>query len=217
MTDGPTNPMAPGGSTSLINRVKNILFSPKTEWAVIDAEQSTVGSILTGYVLIIAAIGPIAGLIGGQLIGVSMFGVTYHPPIAMGIVSAVIAYILAILGVYVAAFVIDALASSFGAVKSSVGSFKVAAYAATAGMVAQIVQIVPMLGMLALLGSIYGWYLLYLGLGTVMKSPADKSIVYTIVVVVVQIVLYFVFAMILAALIASFFGAAMMASGAAMR
>jgi len=217
MTDGPTNPSAPGGSTSLINRVKNILISPKTEWAVIDAEQSTVGSILTGYVMILAAIGPIAGLIGGQLIGVSMFGYTYHPPIAMAITSAVLGYCLAILGVYIAAFIIDALASSFGAAKNSVGSFKVAAYAATAGMVGGIIQIVPMLGMLVLLAYIYGWYLLYLGLGTVMKAPSDKTVVYTIVVIVVQIVLYFVFAMIVAALVASFFGAAMMASGAAMR
>jgi hypothetical protein len=168
MTDGPTTPTPPGGSTSLINRIKNILITPKTEWAVIDAEPATVGGILTSYVLIVAAIGPLAGLIGGQLIGVSMFGVTYHPPIAMGITSAVIAYALAIVGVYIAAFIIDALASSFGAVKNSVQSFKVAAYAATAGMVAGIVQIVPMLGMLAIIGAIYGWYLLYLGLGTVM-------------------------------------------------
>ena len=35
-------------------------MSPKTEWAVIDAEPATIGGIYTSYVMILAAIGPIA-------------------------------------------------------------------------------------------------------------------------------------------------------------
>ena len=48
---------------TLIDRVKNILLTPKTEWPVIAAETSTVQSILVGYVLILVAIGPLALLI----------------------------------------------------------------------------------------------------------------------------------------------------------
>ena len=46
MTDGPTNPL-PGAPASLVDRVKNILVSPKTEWPRIDAEPATVASIFT--------------------------------------------------------------------------------------------------------------------------------------------------------------------------
>ena len=51
---------------SLISRVQNILLKPKEEWAVIDAEPATVSGIYTSYVLILAAIGPIALIIGQQ-------------------------------------------------------------------------------------------------------------------------------------------------------
>jgi hypothetical protein len=70
MTDGPTIPPPPPstGGSSFITRAINILTKPNEEWGVIDAEQSSIASIFTGYVLILAAIGPIAIVIGQQLI-----------------------------------------------------------------------------------------------------------------------------------------------------
>jgi uncharacterized membrane protein len=195
---------------SLISRVQNILLKPKEEWRVIDAEPATVQGIFTSYVMILAAIGPIAGFVGSALIGFYGFKV----PIPMALASAVLAYILQLVAVYVTALIIDALAPSFGATKDSVRAFKVAAYAATPYWIACIAQIFPLLGWLAWIGALYGWYLLYLGLGTVMKSPQDKSIVYTIVTVVVEIILTVVFAMIVGMIVLSVFGAAMMAAPA---
>jgi hypothetical protein len=186
MTDGPSTPTPPrGGSTSLVDRVKNILMSPKTEWGVIDAEPSSVGSIYTGYVMILAAIGPIAGLIGHQVFGV--FG--YKPPLMYSVSWAVVTYVLALVSVYVSSLVIDALAPSFGGTKDSLKAFKVAAYSATAAWVAGIFGIIPMLGFLAIVG-LYSLYLLYLGLPRLMRVADDKALGYTIVVIIVQIVLY---------------------------
>src|SRR5258707_10703118 len=45
---------------SLVERAKNILLQPKTEWPVIAAEQATTGSLYTGYVIPLALIGPVA-------------------------------------------------------------------------------------------------------------------------------------------------------------
>jgi hypothetical protein len=45
---------------ALIDRVKNILLTPKTEWPTIAGEAATLQSIFVGYVLILAALGPIA-------------------------------------------------------------------------------------------------------------------------------------------------------------
>ena len=209
MTDGPTNPL-PGVPASLVDRVKNILVSPKAEWERIDAEPATVAGIFTGYVLILAAIGPIAMVIGQQVFGLGGFGFTWKPGIGYSVGMAVFTYISSVVGVYVLSLVIDAMAPSFGGTKDPVKALKVAAYASTASWVFAIVQIVPMLAMLALIGGLYSLFLLYLGLPRLMRVAEDKAIGYTVVVIVVQIIVYFVFAFIVGMLVASFFGAAMM-------
>lgn len=209
----PTNPPQggmPGVPVSLGERVKNILVTPKTEWARIDSEPATIGGIYTSYVMILAAIGPVAGLIGAQLIGVSGFGITYKPPIGFSLASAVLGYVLQLVAVYVSALVINALAPSFGGVKDELKAFKVAAYSATAAWIAGIFQIIPLLGWLALIGVVYGFYLLYLGLPQLMRAPADKAVGYTVVVILVQIVLYVVAAWIVTAIALSMFGTGLM-------
>jgi hypothetical protein len=184
--------------------------SPKSEWARIDSEPATIGGIYTSYVVILAAIGPIAGLIGQQVIGYSAMGISFKPPIGFSVATAVLGYVMALVSVYVSALVIDALAPSFGGTKNKVKAFQVAAYSATAAWLAGIFQIVPMLAMLAILG-LYSLYLLYLGLPRLMRVADDKAVGYTVVVIVVQIVLYFCVALVVGALVATFFGAMIIA------
>ncbi len=203
MTDGPTNPL-PGAPASLIDRVKNILLTPKTEWPRIDAEPATVGSIFTSYVLILAAIGPIATLIGQQVFGMSFLGVTYKPPIGFTVATSVLTYALSLVSIYVLSLIIDALAPSFGGTKDPVKAFKVAAYSWTAAWIAGIFGIIPQLAILSILG-LYSLYLLFLGLPVLMKSPQDKAVGYTVVTIVIALVLWFVVGIITAALVASFF------------
>lgn len=212
MTDGPTTPM-PGVPAGLVDRVKNILLSPKTEWVRIDAEPATISSIYTSYVMILAAIGPIAMLIGQQVFGFSAFGVTYKPPIGYSVAMAVLTYVMSLVAVYVLALVIDALAATFGGTKNPVNAFKVAAYSSTAAWVAGIFQILPMLAFLAIIG-LYSLYLLYLGIGPLMKAPADKQVGYAVVSIVVYVVLYFVASLVVMSIVGAFFGAAALAGGA---
>jgi hypothetical protein len=197
---------------SLVDRAKNIIMSPKTEWPRIDAEPATIGGIYTSYVMILAAIGPIAMLIGQQLVGINMLGISYKPSIGYSIGSAVLTYLLSLVSVYVMALIIDALAPSFGGTKDQVKAFKVAAYASTAAWLAGIFQIIPMLAFLGLLG-LYSLYLLYVGLPLLMKVPADKAVGYTVVVIVVYIVVYFVALMIVGALVSSFFSLGALTGG----
>jgi len=212
MTDGPVTPPPggmPGVPASLVDRVKNILITPKTEWPRIDAEPATVGSIFTGYVMILAAIGPIASLIGQQVFGISMWGINWKPSIGYSIGSAVLTYIMTLVVIYVSALITNALAPSFGGTQDQVKALKVTAYSWTPGLVAGIFGIIPMLGWLALLAMLYGFYLLYLGLPVLMRVTQDKAIGYTIVIIVVNIILYFVMAFIVALLVATFFAATM--------
>lgn len=212
MTDGPVTPPPAGGMpgvpASLVDRVKNILMSPKTEWPRIDAEPSTIASIYTGYVMILAAIGPIALLIGQQVFGYSGFGITYKPSIGYSIGTAVITYVMSLVGIYVIAFIINALAPTFGGQQDQVKAFKVAAYSWTAAWVAGIFQIFPPLTILMLVG-LYSLYLLYLGLPVLMKVTQDKAVGYTVVVIVAAIVVWVVIAFVVGLLVTAFFGAMM--------
>ncbi len=178
---------APAGS-GLVDRVKNILLSPKAEWPRIDAEPSTIGDVYKSHVLPLAAIGPVASFIGGQIFGHGAFGITYKPSLMAGLGTMVVSYVFALVGIFICALVIDALAPNFGAVKNRVSAFKVAAYGATAAWVAGIFGIFPAIGMLSILG-IYSLYLIYTGLPVLMKAPGDKALGYTAVVVVAMIVI----------------------------
>ncbi|APR55201.1 Yip1 family protein [Sphingomonas koreensis] len=187
-------------SSNLIERIKNILLKPKEEWERIDAEPATVGGLMTGWVVPLAAIGPVAGLIGGLVFGYGgMFGITIRPSVTMAVTGAVISYLLALLCAWLFSKIIDALAPSFGGQKNPVQAMKVAAYSGTAAYLAGVFQIIPALGILGLLG-LYSLYLLYLGLPRLMKAPADKAMGYTIVTVVVAIVLFFVVSVVTGAL-----------------
>lgn len=214
MTDGPTP--QPGAPASLIDRVKNILVTPKTEWPRIDAEPASIAGIYTGYVLILAAIGPIAMLIGQQVFGYSALGVSWKPPIGYSVTWAVLTYVLSLVSIYVLALIIDALAPSFGGAKDQVKAFKVAAYSWTAAWLAGIFQIIPMLAILGIVG-LYSLYLLFLGLPVLMKAPQDKAVGYTVVAVVAAIVLWIVVGFVVGALVASFFPLGGLAGGLTIR
>jgi hypothetical protein len=182
-----TNP-TDGRHVPLIERVKNILITPKTEWPVIDAEPATIGGIYKNYVMILAAIGPICMLIGLLVFGMGFIRFSTGYLIA----QAVLTYVMSLIGCYVMALIIEALAPSFGGTKDRVKAFKVAAYSYTATWVVGILYVVPMLAILGLVALIYGFYLLYLGLPVLMKAPPDKAAVYTLAIIVAAIVIYFI-------------------------
>ena len=175
---------------NLFERVKRILLSPRTEWEVIDAEATTPAQLYTGYIAPLAAIGPIAQLIGYSVFGISVpFVGTYRVPIGSAITSAIVTYVMALAMPFLLALIIDALAPTFNGQRSQIQALKVAAYSSTASWVAGIFALIPGLRFLAILG-IYSLYLLYLGLPVLMKSPREKAIGYTAVVILAAIVLF---------------------------
>lgn len=198
-TSNPTPPSSP--ASGIIERAKNIILKPKETWVAIDSEPATTQSIYMPYVLVLAAIGPIAQFIGGQVFGYGAFGISFHPPIGTALVSAILSYGLALATVFALALVIDGLAPNFGGQKNQVQALKVAAYSATAGWLAGIFGLIPALAILGLLG-LYSLYLLYLGLPILMKVPQDKALGYTVVVIIVAIVLFLIVGAVVASLTA---------------
>jgi hypothetical protein len=169
---------------NLVDRAKKILLTPKAEWAVVNGETHTVAGLYTQYVMILAAIPAVCSFIGFSVVGYGMFKV----PMAAGLASMVLGYVMSLGAVYVIALVIENLAPTFKGEKNFMQAFKVAAFFPTASWVAGVFSLIPQLAILGVLGSLYSLYLLYTGLGPLMKVPEDKSIPYTVVVVIVAII-----------------------------
>jgi hypothetical protein len=183
---------------NLIERAKNILLTPKTEWDVIAGETAVPMTLVVGYVLPLAAIAAIAGFISSAVIGTSLpFGGTFRMPMTWALAMLVYGLVMSVVACFVVGFIIDLLAPTFGGTKNYNAAFSVAVYAYTAGWVGALFRVIPYLGwLLAFLVSLYGIYLLYLGLPKLMKNPVDKSVGYTALVIVVAIVVGFVIAIV---------------------
>jgi hypothetical protein len=189
------------GASGLQQRVKNILFSPGPEWDRIDAEPATVKDLYLRYACILAAIGPIARLIGGQVFGHQGIFLTVHPPLISSLVAAIVDYGLSLAGVFALGMVIDMLAPSFGGTRSRIQGLKVAVYAWTAAWVFAIFQLVPPVGALSVIGGLYSLYLMYLGIPKLMKAPDDKAVLYSIITVVVAMAIWIVITLVAAMLV----------------
>lgn len=191
----------------MIERIKNILFSPKTEWEKIKTETTNTAQVFTGYAIPLALIPPVFGLLGlaliGQRYGFGPISGVFRIPFTYAIVWAVVYYILSLVSLFVQGIIINALAPAFGSKPSSINALKVAVYSATPGLLAGVLQIIPALGILVFLCSLYGLYLLYLGLPIMMETPQEKLIGYFVVIIIVMIVLYFVIGAIAGAVLAA--------------
>lgn len=185
------NDVTSGGGSPLIDRAKNILLKPLEEWPRIEAEPATIQEILVRYVLPLAAIGPVASFIGSQVFGYGALGFTYRPSLLSSLSSAIVTYVLSVVGIFVLSLLADFLAPKFGGQPNKLSAFKLVAYSWTAGLVAGVFGIIPSLAFLAILG-LYSIYLLYTGATPLMKVPQDKAVAYTAVTIVCAVLIYIV-------------------------
>ena len=190
---------------NLIERVKNIITSPKSEWEKIAVQEESMGTVLGSYVVPLVLVGAIATFIGYGFIGVN-YGLFKIAGVEWGIKMACIQVVTAIVGVVLTAYVVDALAPSFGSEKNINKSTQLVAYGYTPAFVGAIFNIIPAIAIIGSLLALYGIYLMYLGLGPVKKTPEDKKVIYLLITIVVLIVVYFVIGLILGNLLGTRLG-----------
>lgn len=186
----------------LVTRVQGILLRPKEEWPKIKEESQSVSQILTSYVMILAAIPAIAQFIGYGIVGhrIPFYG-WYRMGIGTALVRGILSYVLTVASVYLLHIIINALAPTFSSKQNPESAMKLAAYAMTPGWVAAALGIIPMLYVLVMIASLYGVYILYLGLDSnLMETPKEKMVSYLVVVIVITFVIMFVIGAILSAL-----------------
>jgi hypothetical protein len=187
MTIDPQN--ISGTSAGLVDRVKNMLLTPKAEWERIAAETPDTNKLFVGYALPLLALGAICGLIGATVIGMPFLG---RLPIAWALTNAIFSVVVGLVSLFVSAVIANALAPSFGSRQDMGRAQQLVIYGATASMVAAVVTIFPPLGILAILGGLYSIVLMYFGLPYVMNTPADKQVVYLVVLIIAYVVVFWI-------------------------
>ena len=182
---------------NLLNHVIGIIIKPKHEWEVIKGESISTNQLFTGYVAILALIPVIANFIGSCFIGVKLAdfmgsSFSYKVPIVNGLIYAVISYVMAFVGVYVSAFIINALAPKFESTQNMNNALKLVAFSYTpiwiAGVSGILLQTLRFLDIFGL----YSLYLIYLGIEPMMDTSYANRTFYLLIVLLVLIVVYVV-------------------------
>jgi hypothetical protein len=195
--------MAGGGSASgsaagttaslalpgLIERIKNIVLSPKLEWPVIAPEPTSITQLYIGYVMPLSALAAVLSFVHMSLIGVSVpFAGAIRTPIASGVMYSIVAFGFGLVGLFLVGLIINALAPTFSGVRDQRQALKVAAYSLTPAWFSAVLALSPVLPtLLQLIAGLYGIYVLYLGLPLLMRSPREKAVGYTAAVVICTI------------------------------
>ncbi len=194
---------------NLIDRAKNMLLTPKTEWVVVAGEEPDPMKVFMSYVVPWILIDAICAFIGHGLI----WGTGHYGVYAMkyGTHFGLISLIGSALSVWLSAAIVNALAPSFGSEKNMGRAMQTVAYSSTASYVGGILTLLPGIGWLGSLFWFYGVYLSYLGLPHTMKTPSDKVVSYMIVTIIVMVVVYLAIAAILGMIFLSIFGLGMLA------
>ena len=206
----------------LFNRAKAILFNPKEEWEVIEAENSPHAKVLP-YLLILALIPAIAFF--------AKYWFQWHSAISKakeaainaannnpylkehlaetfknikesspffgslgvsGIIAAVNQILIIVGAVYLATILIHALSDQFGVSKDFNRTFSLVTFSFTPLCVAGILYIYTPLAWLIPLIGLYGVYLLFIGIKPLIKPAEAKQTGYIVMALLVTVVAYIV-------------------------
>ncbi|HEX7854058.1 MAG TPA: Yip1 family protein [Sphingobium sp.] len=196
---------------SLVTRAKAILLTPKTEWPVIATEPKTIREILIGYAIPLAAVGPVASFLGGQIFGYGMLGIRFRPSLLSGLSLAITSFVLTLVSLFVLTMIVEWLTPKFDGTASRVAAFKLVAYSMTASWLAGAFGLVPALAWLGIVG-LYSFYLFYIGVTPILNVPAAKAVTFSVVTLLCAIGLWLVVGLVAGSVAAMFAAPALFSS-----
>jgi len=170
-------------SEFILSRAWGLLREPKKEWEQIKAEETTVPSILIGYVAPLAAIPPVCDLIGSALFNRLL---TIEPGEAL--IRAVVTWLVSVGLVFFLGVLINAVAENFDADKDDLASQKIAAYSLTPAFLSGVFGLWPPLWWLSLFALAAMVFLMYRGLPILMKAPPERAMAYAATVTIATMV-----------------------------
>jgi hypothetical protein len=162
-----------------ISHALGLLFHPKQEWQKIRQESNEISSVLLGYVLILALIGPVAGYYGTTTSGWQIGGreaVKLTPDSALFI--AVLYYLVIVSGVIGLGVMVRWMCKTYGGNTTLKRCIALSAYVSTPIFLVGIVELYPVLWINLLIGLFalaHAVYLLYSGVPILMDISEDKG------------------------------------------
>lgn len=183
------------GTRRLLARVTALLRSPAAEWRAIAAEPATPLSLVSGYIVPLAAIGAVAMFISDVAFGepVPLLGRVRADP-ATGLAAALLLLAFKVIAVFAVAALVDALAPSFGGQRDRLRALKLTTYSHTPFWLAGFTNLLPGLQPLLLLGAAYGVYLAFVGLPVMMRCDRSRTLRYAIVAATCALMFFAAFA-----------------------
>jgi hypothetical protein len=169
-------------------RAVAILVDPRNAWQAIERESGDPVYLLSRYVAVLALIPAVFGFVGVCLVGADVPEGTVRATLFDGLFGALFGYALSFAVILLLGFAVDLMAPLFGAVKNFESALKLAVYSYTPVWLAGVFLLLPGLRFLTLT-SLYGAYVLLLGLPRLMKSPEPKGPAYALAVTGCAVVL----------------------------
>jgi hypothetical protein len=167
----------------LINRLQNILLSPKTEWAAIKQETIRIPLIYLKYLLVLAVLPSIGYLLS------ALGGSSFIEALRLAIIS----YVVWLVTFDVSAYIVNQFAPTFSSIPQVNFAFRLVAFSVSPILAFGLLTFVPYLGLILwIVGAAYSAYLCYLGLPILLQTPEDRRVPYTLAAIVTVLVIYFV-------------------------
>jgi hypothetical protein len=182
------NVVEPGSRAEhILMRARDLILRPLPTWDAFEAEDATIEGLYRSWVLPLAAVPAVCGVLGHLAYGrYELFGVRFRPGIVGVVTQAAVGYALTLVGVFVMALVLDELALRFGGERSRTQAFKLVAYSGCASWLGGVFLLLPAPGgVLSFLAGLYSLYLFYLGLPKLMRSDPEQTPVYFALTLVV--------------------------------
>lgn len=170
-------------SEFILSRAYGLFRDPKGEWRQIKAEETTIPSIMIGYVAPLAAIPPVCDLIGSTL-----FNRMLEVAPAEAVVRGFVTWVVSIALVFLLGLLIDTLADNFDADRDDLSAQKIAAYSLTPAFLSGVFSLWPPLWWLSLFALGAMVFLMYRGMPILMKAPEDRALGYAATVTIAGMV-----------------------------
>jgi Yip1 domain len=185
----------------LLERVRSIILTPKTQWQLIEAEPTSVSKLYSGFVMPMAAFAAVMSFFRMSVVGVTLpDGGALRMSLVSGLFSSLLTFVMGLVGLYLVGMIINMLASVFGGLRDRRQALKTAAYALTPAWLGTALTFLPLGSLLQLIAGLYGLYVLHLGLPVMMKAKQAGTGGYTAAVVACLIGVGILFGMIAATL-----------------
>ncbi|MCX7357848.1 MAG: Yip1 family protein [Alphaproteobacteria bacterium] len=174
-------------SEIIFTRAYGLLREPKKEWEQIKAEETTVPNLLIGYVAPLAAIPPVADLIGS-----AVFQPDRISSLSGSIIAVVVTWVVSVAMVFFLGVLINSVAEQFDADRNDLAAQKIAAFSITPAFLSGLFSLWPPLAWISLIALAAMVFVMYRGLPILMKAPEDRALGYAATVTIAAAVAFIV-------------------------